>query len=468
MRTSRPRLTFGFLFCAVTAASACNTYDSSLLEGGAPSDGGGASGAGTNVGASGGGGEGGMVACESPSECPGMDTECGTRTCEGGTCGVDAAPMGTVADSQTPGDCISNECNGSGAINGVPDDADLPNDDNDCTTDVCDRGIPDNVPLAPETECDGGVCNADGNCVECITGAQCPLSNVCTDRFTCAPASCDDDVQNPGETDEDCGGTMCPACPIGDTCLLPTDCLSGECGGIPLTCQESCTDTMMNQDETDVDCGGECDPCDFGEGCEVAADCSTGACSPTDTCTCNSPAGVLLISEIRTRGPAATSPASNEFVEIFNPTSASITFGATWTLESRDEGAASYTVRYTGEGQVIGPGRHLLLGGSQYVGPPTADDMLASGITDEASVVLKNGAVVSDAVCMNCGANNFSTHTCEGMPAAKVGCTNNVDKSIERKPGAAQGNCIDTGDNAADFAELSPSNPQNLASPATP
>jgi hypothetical protein len=439
MRTSRPRLTFAFLFCAVAA---CNTYDTSLLEGGAAADGGGASGAGTNVGASGGGGSGGMVACESPSECPGMDTECGTRTCEDGTCGVDAAPEGTVADTQTPGDCISN----------------------DCTDDVCDGGIPDNVPRAVSSECDGGVCNADGNCVECVTGAQCPLSNICTDRFTCAPPSCDDDVQSPGETDEDCGGTMCPKCEIGQTCLLPTDCLSAECGGVPLTCQPSCTDGMMNQDETDVDCGGGCpEACAFGEGCEVAGDCETGACGASDTCTCASQNGVLIFSEIRTRGLAG---GADEFLELYNPGTADVTFSTAWTIESRSETAASYNVRYTGEGQVVPPGRHLLIAGTAYVG--TKDGTLASGVTDEASVVVKNNGAVVDAVCFNCGANNFTTHTCEGVPAVKVGCDNNVDKSIERKPGGAQGNCIDTADNASDFDELAPSAPQHLGSPATP
>jgi hypothetical protein len=54
------------------------------------------------------------------------------------------------------------------------------------------------------------------------------------------------------------------------------------------------------------------------------------------------------------------------------------------------------------------------------------------------------------------------------MPAVKVGCSNNVAKSVERKPGGAQGNCIDTANNNADFVEINPSNPQNLASPPTP
>jgi len=42
----------------------------------------------------------------------------------------------------------------------------------------------------------------------------------------------------------------------------------------PLTC----SDGVQGEDETDVDCGGSCDPCDNGQGCMVAEDCSSGVC----------------------------------------------------------------------------------------------------------------------------------------------------------------------------------------------
>jgi hypothetical protein len=44
----------------------------------------------------------------------------------------------------------------------------------------------------------------------------------------------------------------------------------------------------------------------------------------------------------------------------------------------------------------------------------------------------------------------------------------NVDASLERKPGGSAGNCTDTGDNAADFAAVMPANPQSSASAPTP
>ena len=48
--------------------------------------------------------------------------------------------------------------------------------------------------------------------------------------------TCDDDLQNQGESGVDCGGP-CPACP-------------------------SCEDGIQNQGETEIDCGGPCTSCE--------------------------------------------------------------------------------------------------------------------------------------------------------------------------------------------------------------
>ncbi|MBK6518402.1 MAG: lamin tail domain-containing protein [Polyangiaceae bacterium] len=461
MRTGRPSLALLWL---VALTAACDVYDSSLLvggagEGGVPSTGG-------NPTTGGSTGEGGMAACETADQCPGMDNECGTRTCDGGLCGVDAVAAGTPATDQMAGDCIVFQCDGAGHIVGNPDDSDLPVDNLDCTDDLCDGGVPSNPLVGEGLACnDGGgsFCNADGACVECIDDFDC-ASNVCTDEFECAPASCDDNVQNNGETDIDCGGLQCSGCAIGFDCVVNTDCLSMLCGAAD-TCVPSCVDGVQNQNETDVDCGGSCPDCTFGQGCVAGSDCDTGTCGGNDTCTCAPVNGVLIISEVRTRGPMG---ATDDFVELFNPGTANVTFGATWTIESRAEGSASYTVRYTGEGQVVPPNEHLLLVGSTYSGATAADDVMGSSFADESSIVVKNNGAVVDAVCWNCGANTYGTHTCEGTVFTVSGCANNVDRSAERLPGGALGNCIDTGDNAADFVEITPSLPQNLNSPPTP
>jgi len=444
-------------------AAGCDVYDPSLLGGGAAE--GAAGGGGSNTGASGGGGS---PACEEPADC-GVDSECGTHTCEANLCVVDAAPVGTVTAAQMDGDCIQNECDGQGNIAGLPDDDDLPVDGNECTSDRCDKGIPDNPNRPLGSVCADGFCNANADCVECVDNDDCP-SDVCTDTFECAPASCDNNLPDAGETDIDCGGNDCPGCPLGDTCLVGTDCLSMNCGGVPLVCippPETCVDLIENQDETDIDCGGVCDPCLFGQGCLDDGDCETGNCGGSLTCSCAPNNGVLLFSEIRTRGPGS---ASNEIIELYNPGNADVTLSSAWVIEWRPEGSTSYGVppKFTGSGQVVPPGRHFLIGGSAYVGPPTADFTLAVGISDDGSLVLKNGAAVVDAVCFGCGADVFTDHICEGTMAVKMGCSSNIDKSIERKPGAALGNCVDTQDNGLDFAEITPSIPENLASPSVP
>jgi len=222
---------------------------------------------------------------------------------------------------------------------------------------------------------------------------------------------------------------------------------------------------MIDQDETDVDCGGVCNPCGFGKSCDVGADCDTGSCSASNHCTCPPNNGVLLLSELRSRGPAM---GNDDFIELYNPGTVSVTLTSAWIIQARSSAAGSYTTRFTGSNQIVGPGRHFLVGGTAYSGAAAADATLSSGITDEGSVILKNGATVVDAVCFRCGSVSLSGYTCEGSIAMKSGCTNNVDKSIERKPGSTLGNCIDTQDNLSDFAEITPSNPENLASPAVP
>jgi hypothetical protein len=446
----------------VLSLAACNVYDESLLE---PTGAGGGSTTTTSsspVGSGGSTGTGDM--CQIASDCPGTDTECGTRSCVMGVCTVDAAAAGTPATMQTPEDCQKNVCNGSGDITTATDDTDVKDDGKECTVDSCEMGVDTHAPKTEGTSCNsmgGQVCNLAGDCVECVDDIDC-TSMVCDmSTFTCAAPGCGDMVKNGNETDTDCGGT-CPPCMIGDTCSVPADCASGSCN---VTCQPSCIDGIKNQTESDVDCGGPCPDCVFGQDCNLASDCDTNNCGGSGKCTCAPNNGVLIISEVKTRGVPG---AADEFVELFNPGTSTVTFSSAWTIESRSETAGSYSVRYTGTGQMVPPGGHLLIVGTAYSGATAGDDTLASGITDEGSVVVKNGTTVVDAVCFNCGMSQFTTHVCEGALMTKVGCATNADKSIERKPGGVLGNCIDTQVNGNDFLEITPSLPQNLMSPVTP
>jgi hypothetical protein len=177
--------------------------------------------------------QGQCVGCNQASDCPGVDTECKSRTCNAGACGESFAPPGTVVSSQTPGDCKENQCNGSGAIVAVPKDSDLPPEDgNQCTAQACSSGAVQFPPLPPGTACNqngGQVCSSAGTCVACVDGSQCP-SGVCSNN-ACQNPACDDNVKNGTESDVDCGGTCATKCANGKTCNVNTDCQSGNCNG---------------------------------------------------------------------------------------------------------------------------------------------------------------------------------------------------------------------------------------------
>ncbi len=105
------------------------------------------------------------------------------------------------------------------------------------------------------------------------------LNNVVT-------PSCVDGVLNQDETDEDCGGDLCPPCGIGESCLSSGDCASGHCDSTGrCALPESCEDQIANGAETDEDCGGpDCDPCADGFSCLVGADCASAYCNPERIC----------------------------------------------------------------------------------------------------------------------------------------------------------------------------------------
>jgi hypothetical protein len=177
-----------------------------------------------------------------------------------------------------------------------------------------------------------------------------------------------------------------------------------------------------------------------------------------------------LISEVRSRGLGG---GSDEFVELYNPASDPVTLDASWTLDARSDTATAYSARWTGTGKILPAHGHFLIAGSAYVQQPAADESLLTGITDATALHLSRAGSVVDALCYGFDASTLmvfsgnATYACEGMPAMNAHDNTtgtNVDESIERKPGGPAGNSQDTNDNATDFAELTPSNPQSSVS----
>ena len=98
-----------------------------------------------------------------------------------------------------------------------------------------------------------------------------------------SPPMCMDSRRNQDETDIDCGGTICGACPIRSMCLVDTDCTMGRCPA-GFCVGATCTNTTMDGMETDVDCGGPgCLACVDGLMCAADRDCVSMDC---DTAVC--------------------------------------------------------------------------------------------------------------------------------------------------------------------------------------
>jgi hypothetical protein len=237
-------------------------------------------------------GNGACVQCNNDGQCSSDDGVCEEDVCLANNCMIVFDPPTDPAPQlpfQTDGDCKTVFCDGSGAVNPVPaiENGDLPNDNNECTQDVCTNGTPTNPPEPAETPCSTGVCNGDAMapaCVECATNAQCT---------------------NPGEVCDVPTG-VCLAS-NGQGCAGPTDCLSGLCID-GLCCDSPCLGTCSACDvpgsqgtcsfvpfnvDLDSECpGGACDGMGAckksdGQGCSLGAECLSDEC--VDSVCCDGP-----------------------------------------------------------------------------------------------------------------------------------------------------------------------------------
>lgn len=220
--------------------------------------------------------------CNTAADCPQPgEPRCGTATCIDGACGLELKPLQKLA-SQVAGDCRHLWCDGAGNLITIDDAGDTYNDGAQCTFDACEGGKPKNSPVSNKLTCPetgSGVCY-QGDCVACIFGSvECGAGLGC-DGVRCVPMHCVNDVwdQGSGETAKNCGGP-CRPCDLGQLCKVASDCSQGVCFGG--TCQApTCSDGVRNDKETGADCGGlsSCARCPQGEGCKVGSDCASGVC----------------------------------------------------------------------------------------------------------------------------------------------------------------------------------------------
>jgi hypothetical protein len=210
---------------------------------------------------------GGVQSCTADVDCE-DDNPCTTDHCAESLCAHDPLDGEAPFAQQIAGDCARIVCS-AGQASSLADNADLPEDMQECTEDLCQAGMPVNTPREGATCAqDGGkVCNGEGECVECISNEQCtqpeecfgggvPYQCGCTPRETCATEGmscgslqndcgqlqdCDNTVMDQTETGIDCGGptimlggTCDVRCKLGDSCVMPSDC--GVHMSQPLTC----------------------------------------------------------------------------------------------------------------------------------------------------------------------------------------------------------------------------------------
>ncbi|MEQ9321749.1 MAG: hypothetical protein RIF41_21455, partial [Polyangiaceae bacterium] len=149
---------------------------------------------------------------------------------------------------------------------------------------VCDPPSQTCLPGSSSGGGAGGAAGATGGSdpTGCSGDADCTSGEICKEG-ACIPESCDDGTLGPGETDIDCGGSSCPPCDDGMSCVEASDCSSMFCEPVRSTC-EPCTDI------TNCATGETCDEGKcvvgliLGDACDASTSCLSQYCSDDVCC----------------------------------------------------------------------------------------------------------------------------------------------------------------------------------------
>jgi len=170
-------------------------------------------------------------ACATASDCAGASSPCQQVSCIAGTCAVAFAPAGTSLPG-IAGDCMQTACDGQGSVVTAPDNTDLPQSGNPCIIGQCQAGVPVMLPRPAGAACgEGLVCDGIGQCVGCLSDADCGVATECA-AFTCLSGQCSRNAAPAGTPTAqnfpgDCRRTVCDGTgtviTIADDTDLPVD-----------------------------------------------------------------------------------------------------------------------------------------------------------------------------------------------------------------------------------------------------
>jgi hypothetical protein len=120
--------------------------------------------------------------CATAADCAG--TFCAKAICVRGICEHVFAPAGEPLPEQVPGDCRRALCDGAGNVVLENDAADIHDDENECTQDVCIAGEAKNI-VNGGAKCSLGFCTFAAECVQCLSDLDCPSQMYCSVLHTC-------------------------------------------------------------------------------------------------------------------------------------------------------------------------------------------------------------------------------------------------------------------------------------------
>lgn len=224
--------------------------------------------------------------------------EVGICVAELGACALEDKPDGTACNPaspcQQPGYCASGKCKGAPV---------LCEDENPCTSDVCDTAVGCVFnPLFGESCDDGSACTAEDECVD----GQCTGEAViaCDDSNPCTDEVCD------AATGECAFVDNAAPCDDGSACTVEDTCTEGACvSGAPTVCddEDACTEDScvpadgcvfetIDCDDNDACTVDGCNPdqgcfhglsgkaCSTDGDCIVALSCATASCNDCGVC----------------------------------------------------------------------------------------------------------------------------------------------------------------------------------------